>query len=121
LHKGNLIRASHILTCRIICLHINSSHAYSHHGSDDQPDSPMGMPVGSDAMSAAGSRDPNSAYSTSAPSPTSAQAMLNGRPKRRTDVYGAHESPYFYPAQQFYRLCNMNQSTRQAFCSAGHH
>ncbi|KAI8355462.1 hypothetical protein B0O80DRAFT_43527 [Mortierella sp. GBAus27b] len=70
----------------------------------------MGMPVGSDAMSAAGSRDPNSAYSTSAPSPTSAQAMLSGRPKRRTDVYGAHESPYFYQAQQFYRLCNMNQS-----------
>jgi len=96
-----------------LSLHFNRSHSYSHHGSvDDQPESPMGMPISSDGMSGSGSRDLNSAYSTSAPSPTSAQGMLSNRTKRRSEVFGAHESPYFYPAQQYYNLFSMDQSIR---------
>lgn len=93
-------------------LAFNRSHSYNHGSIDDQPESPMGMPIGSDGMSATGSRDPNSAYSTSAPSPTSAQAMLSNRTKRRSDVYGAHESPQFYQAQQYYSLFSMDHSIR---------
>ncbi|ORZ09446.1 hypothetical protein BCR41DRAFT_358710 [Lobosporangium transversale] len=56
-------------------------------------------------------RDPSTAYSTSAPSPTSAQAMFANRTKRRSEVFAPHESPYFYPAQQHYNLCSMDRST----------
>ncbi|KAF9359912.1 hypothetical protein BGX34_008070 [Mortierella sp. NVP85] len=70
------------------------------------------MPISSDGMSGSGSRDLNSAYSTSEPSPTSAQGMLSNRTKRRSEVFGAHESPYFYPAQQYYNLFSMDQSIR---------
>ncbi|KAI1298685.1 hypothetical protein EDD11_006755 [Mortierella claussenii] len=70
----------------------------------------MGMPVGPDGVPVTDTRNPNAAYSTSAPSPTSAQAMLTSRAKRRSEVFAPHESPYFYPAQQHYNLCSMDQS-----------
>ncbi|KAI8601131.1 hypothetical protein EDD21DRAFT_115633 [Dissophora ornata] len=69
----------------------------------------MGMAVGPDGMPN-GSRDPNVNYSSSAPSPTSAQAMLATRTKRRSESYAPHQSPYFYPAQQNYNLHSMDRS-----------
>ncbi|KAF9098413.1 hypothetical protein BGX27_000796, partial [Mortierella sp. AM989] len=93
--------------------HYPRNHSYGgHHGSmDDQPDSPIGMQVGPDGLPVNG-RDPSMAYSSSAPSPTSAQAMLASRNKRRPEVFATHESPHFYPAQQHFNLFSMDQSTR---------
>ncbi|KAI7821409.1 hypothetical protein BC939DRAFT_209008 [Gamsiella multidivaricata] len=84
--------------------HRNHSHS-NHHGSmDEQPDSPNSVPTNSTS-------DSNMAYSTSAPSTTSAQNMLATRMKRRSEVFASHESPYFYPAQQQYNLYSMDRST----------
>ncbi|KAF9349818.1 hypothetical protein BGX26_011924 [Mortierella sp. AD094] len=63
------------------------------------------MPIGPDGL-------PVSGYSTSAPSPTSAQAMLATRSKRRSEVFASHESPHFYPAQQNHNVLSIDQSTR---------
>ncbi|KAG0249068.1 hypothetical protein BG011_009623 [Mortierella polycephala] len=50
-------------------------------------------------------------YSASTPSPTSPQASMAPRSKRRSEVYASHESPFFYSTQQHYRLMSMDQST----------
>ncbi|KAF9162125.1 hypothetical protein DFQ26_003838 [Actinomortierella ambigua] len=83
-------------------------------GFDDLQDSPGGpghpagsMPLASPVGSYVGHRDsiPGFSYSTSAPSPSTIV-----RPKRRSDVYASHESPYFYPAHQHYNLYSMDRS-----------
>ncbi|KAI7817392.1 hypothetical protein BC939DRAFT_330742 [Gamsiella multidivaricata] len=49
-------------------------------------------------------------YSTSAPSPSTAHALVAARPKRRSETFAHQESPYFYPAQQHYNLFSVDQS-----------
>ncbi|KAF9570599.1 hypothetical protein BGW38_008725, partial [Lunasporangiospora selenospora] len=56
-------------------------------------------------------RDPSMVYSTSAPNPSTPGLAMCRTTKRRSEVSAAHESPYFYPAQQFYNLFSMDQST----------
>ncbi|KAG0009603.1 hypothetical protein BGZ81_003289 [Podila clonocystis] len=44
-------------------------------------------------------------------SPLSPQGVMS-KTKRRSEVFAAHESPYFFPATQHYNLFNPNQSMR---------
>ncbi|KAF9180384.1 hypothetical protein BGZ50_006264 [Haplosporangium sp. Z 11] len=78
----------------------------------ESPGAMMGMPTTPENMANDGhARDPNMPYSASTPSPTSPQAPMAPRSKRRSEVYASHESPFFYPTQQHYRLMSMDQST----------
>ncbi|KAF9098213.1 hypothetical protein BGX23_006817 [Mortierella sp. AD031] len=50
------------------------------------------------------------AYASSAHSPTS-EAVGGSRTKRRSEVFAAHESPYFFPAHQLYNVMSMDRTT----------
>ncbi|KAF9935215.1 hypothetical protein FBU30_006300 [Linnemannia zychae] len=51
------------------------------------------------------------AYGSSAHSPTSETMISGPRSKRRSEVFAAHESPYFFPAHQLYKVMSMDRST----------